>query len=178
MPEALNDDRPPIEVCLDQWHDYRHGAVDVLDDLLDNDAVLSSPILFAPKRGKEVVKMYLVAAGVAFAGTAAQDQVPSADGEAGVGVPGDDPESATPTGNGAFRYVRTIHQGDHAVLEFETTIDGKYVNGVDLITCNADGRIVDYKVMVRPLRAVDAVLQQMRAELASAKVASIMRVER
>lgn len=165
MPATLNDDRPPIEVCLDRWHAYRHGDVDVLDDLLDNNAVLSSPVLFTRKRGKAVVKMYLLAAGVAFAGTAAQ--VPLAPDEAGVGAPVDDQELDSDTWGGAFRYVRKIHQEDHAALEFETTIAGKYVNGVDLITCNADGRIVDYKVMVRPLQAVNAVLEGMRAELAS-----------
>ena len=36
-------------------------------------------------------------------------------------------------------------------------MDGRYVNGVDMITCDADGRIIDFKVMVRPLQAVEAV---------------------
>ena len=55
--------------------------------------------------------------------------------------------------------------GDTAVLEFETTIDGKYVNGVDIIRCNDAGRIVEFRVMIRPLQAVNLVHQQMAAML-------------
>ena len=51
--------------------------------------------------------------------------------------------------------------GDTAVLEFETTIDGKYVNGVDIIRCDDAGRIVEFRVMIRPLQAVNAVHRQM-----------------
>ena len=43
--------------------------------------------------------------------------------------------------------------------------DGKYVNGVDLITCDDDGRIVEFKVMIRPLQAVNLVHERMRAML-------------
>jgi hypothetical protein len=43
------------------------------------------------------------------------------------------------------------------VLEFETKMGGKYVNGVDIITCNDEGRIVEFKVMIRPLQAIQAV---------------------
>ena len=55
--------------------------------------------------------------------------------------------------------------GDTAVLEFETTVGGKYVNGVDIIRCNAAGRIVEFRVMIRPLQAVNAVHEQMKATL-------------
>ena len=55
--------------------------------------------------------------------------------------------------------------GDTAVLEFETTVEGKYVNGVDIIRCNDDGRIVEFRVMIRPLQAVNLVHQQMKAML-------------
>jgi len=51
------------------------------------------------------------------------------------------------------------------VLEFETTVDGRYVNGVDIIRCNDDGRIVEFRVMIRPLQAVNAVHAQMQATL-------------
>ncbi len=47
------------------------------------------------------------------------------------------------------------------MLEFETTIDGKYVNGVDIIRCNDQGRIIEFRVMIRPLQAVNAVHRQM-----------------
>jgi hypothetical protein len=55
--------------------------------------------------------------------------------------------------------------GDTAVLEFETSIGDKYVNGVDIIRCNEAGRIVEFRVMVRPLQAVNLVHQQMAATL-------------
>ncbi len=70
--------------------------------------------------------------------------------------------SATP---GGFRYTKTVTSGDTAVLEFETTMDGKYVNGVDIIRCNAEGRIIEFRVMIRPLQAVELVHRQMAAML-------------
>ena len=63
--------------------------------------------------------------------------------------------------NPGFRYVRELQDGPHAVLEFETEIDGIMVNGVDMITWNAAGQIVDFKVMLRPLKAVHMVHQKM-----------------
>jgi len=66
----------------------------------------------------------------------------------------------------AFRYVREVVGERDAVLEFETEIDGVLVNGVDLLRWNEDGRIVDFKVMLRPLKALDAVRQRMAALLA------------
>ena len=49
------------------------------------------------------------------------------------------------------------------MLEFETTVDGIYVNGVDIITCDEDGWITEFKVMMRPHKALDVVKQQMMA---------------
>jgi SnoaL-like domain len=139
----------PIDRCLDHWHEFlRSGDVDLLDDLLDDDCVFVSPIVFTPQQGKDITKLYLTAAGATLAGTKPED--------ARAGNGGKD---------GGFRYVRTVREGHHAVLEFETTLSGKYVNGVDLITCNDEGRIVDFKVMIRPLQAVNAVHDQMRAAL-------------
>ena len=60
-----------------------------------------------------------------------------------------------------FRYVREVVSGDHAVLEFVTEVDGITVNGVDMIQWNADGKIVDFKVMIRPLKAVHLLHQKM-----------------
>jgi hypothetical protein len=54
---------------------------------------------------------------------------------------------------------------DTAILEFETTMEGKYVNGVDIIRCNDEGRIIEFRVMIRPLQAVNLVHQQMAAML-------------
>jgi hypothetical protein len=66
-----------------------------------------------------------------------------------------------------FRYVRQVVGESDAMLEFETEIDGIYVNGVDLIKWNTAGRIVEFKVMLRPLKAL-GVVQQKMAELLQA----------
>jgi len=72
-------------------------------------------------------------------------------------------------GNDSFRYTRVFDCGDKAVLEFETEMDGKYVNGVDIITCNDEGKIVEFKVMIRPLQAVNTVHAAMGAMLKKMK---------
>ena len=69
--------------------------------------------------------------------------------------------------NDSFRYVREIVGSSDAVLEFEVEIDGIKVNGVDMMKWNADGQIVDFKVMVRPLKAVNLIHQKMGAMLAA-----------
>lgn len=63
--------------------------------------------------------------------------------------------------NDSFRYLREVIGEHDAVLEFATEIDGVLVNGVDMIRWNDAGRIVDFKVMVRPLKAIDAVHRKM-----------------
>ena len=63
--------------------------------------------------------------------------------------------------DGRFRYIRFVLGERDAILEFETVMAGRYVNGVDMITCDDDGKIVDFKVMVRPMQAVDAVRELM-----------------
>lgn len=60
-----------------------------------------------------------------------------------------------------FTYVREVMSGDSAVLEFTTEIDGIFINGVDMIRCNEKGQIVDFKVMIRPLKAVNLLHQKM-----------------
>ena len=54
-----------------------------------------------------------------------------------------------------FRYEREIVGSHDALLEFSTQIDGIQINGVDLMRWNDAGQIVDFKVMVRPLKAVN-----------------------
>ena len=60
-----------------------------------------------------------------------------------------------------FHYEREIIGPRDALLEFVTQIDGLHVNGIDLIRWDDSGRIVDFKVMVRPLKAVNALHQKM-----------------
>lgn len=71
--------------------------------------------------------------------------------------------------NPAFRYVREIAGPSDAMLEFETEIDGMLVNGVDLIKWNEAGRIVEFKVMLRPLKAINLIHQRMAAILGDSK---------
>ncbi|MEP0547319.1 MAG: nuclear transport factor 2 family protein [Rhodothermales bacterium] len=66
---------------------------------------------------------------------------------------------------GSFRYVREIIGERDAALEFEVEIDGIHINGIDLITWDADGQIVDFKVMIRPLKAVNLIHEKMAALL-------------
>ncbi|UNP29092.1 nuclear transport factor 2 family protein [Lysobacter gummosus] len=67
--------------------------------------------------------------------------------------------------NDTFRYVREIVGDNDAMLEFETQIDGIIVNGVDIITWNAAGQITEFKVMLRPLKAINLIHQRMSASL-------------
>ncbi len=70
-------------------------------------------------------------------------------------------------GNDSFKYVREVIGESDAVLEFETEIDGITVNGVDMIRWNADGRVTEFKVMVRPLKAINVIHEKMAALLAA-----------
>ena len=141
-----------IEATIAKWHQHLRGQLPGgLDELLDDDVVFLSPIVFTPQEGKEITKLYLLAAGQTLPGEQA----------AGETAPG--------AGSGGFRYVKEVLAGDHAVLEFETTVKGKYVNGVDIITVNDEGRITEFKVMIRPLQAVNLVHEQMGEMLAAMK---------
>lgn len=72
--------------------------------------------------------------------------------------------------NDSFRYVREVRQDQDAVLEFTLELDGIQVNGVDMIHWNEKGEITDFKVMLRPLKAVNIVHQKM-GEMLQAKAA-------
>jgi len=72
-------------------------------------------------------------------------------------------------GNDSFRYVRELVDGDEMMLEFVTELDGIAINGVDIIRFDAKGKISDFKVMVRPLKAINKVWELMGAQLQKAK---------
>jgi hypothetical protein len=63
--------------------------------------------------------------------------------------------------NDSFKYLREVISNNNAVLEFSTVIDGITINGVDMITWGADGRITEFKVMVRPLKAINLIHRMM-----------------
>jgi hypothetical protein len=137
-----------IEDVVEQWHAHLRGELPGgLDALLDDDVVFYSPIVYTPQEGKAVTTLYLEAAGQTLPGD------------------GTSPSAGAREGASRFRYTKQVLAGDTAVLEFETTVEGKYVNGVDIIRCNDEGRIVEIRVMLRPLQAINLVHRQMAAML-------------
>ena len=119
---------------LQRWHEVvRTRNPAMLNQILADDAVFHSPIVFRAQQGKDLVALYLTGALHVIA-------------------------------NETFRYVREVVDGRVAVLEFETEIDGIHVNGVDMITWNEQDLITDFKVMLRPLKAI-MIVQQRMAEL-------------
>ncbi len=68
-------------------------------------------------------------------------------------------------GNESFRYVREVACGRDAVLEFQVEIEGVSVNGVDMIRWDDEGKIVEFKVMLRPMKAINLIHQKMAAML-------------
>ena len=143
-----------IEKTVDAWHQLISGQVPAdrfeaaLDDLLADEVIFYSPVVYTPQRGRDLTKMYLMAAGSTF------------DPSAGAGG-GAKSEKAS----GGFRYTKQILSGNQAALEFETTMDGKYVNGMDIIECNEAGKIVEFRVMIRPLQAINLLHAKMGAML-------------
>jgi hypothetical protein len=145
-----------IERVIEMWHAHLRGELaGGLDELLDDDVVFYSPIVYTPQQGKVITKLYLEAAGQTLPG----GQVTTT------------PSGEDDSGGGGFRYTKRVLAGDTAVLEFETTVQGKYVNGVDIIRCNDEGRIIEFRVMIRPLQAVNLVHEQMAAMLERMKPA-------
>ena len=134
-----------IRATIERWHEALRGE-SAFEDLLHEDCVFWSPVLFRPMEGRDLTALYLRAAYQVFPGDGA-DATDSTDGPSG------------------FRYTKRVLEGNHAVLEFETTMDGVSVNGVDIITCDDDGLITEFKVMVRPRKAVEKVQAQMAAML-------------
>ena len=130
-----------IHEVIERWHRHLRGELEGgLDTLLDDDVVFYSPIVYTPQVGKAITTLYLSAAGQT--------------------LPGDKNASSSDPSK-KFRYTKQVLSGDTAVLEFETTVEGKYVNGVDIIRCNEAGKIVEFRVMIRPLQAINLVHRQM-----------------
>ena len=129
---------------MEKWFAVVGGNGDIRE-LLHKDCVFWSPVLFHPQVGADLTAMYLSAAGMVF--------------------PGDDEKEKSEGQSGSFKYTKKVFDGNHAVLEFETMIGGISVNGVDIISCDDDGKIVEFKVMLRPQKAVEKAREQMMAAL-------------
>lgn len=118
--------------ALQGWHDYmRTGDAQALHDILHPDVVFESPVVFTPQQGRAITLKYLMAA-------------------------------AKVLGGPPFRYVGEWRGERGAVLEFETEVDGTLVNGIDMIDLSDDGtQITRFKVMVRPLQAIQLLHRRM-----------------
>ena len=121
-----------IKKNIQKWHDLIAGNFPGgYDELLADDVVFFSPVVFTPQQGKDLAKLYLMAAGNTFGG--------------------DEDKADGTLKESSFHYTKEVLDGNQAILEFETQIDGKYVNGVDIISFNEEGKISEFKVMIRPL---------------------------
>ena len=67
--------------------------------------------------------------------------------------------------NDSFRYIKEIVTPEHIVLEFECEVEGILVNGIDMMTFNDQGKITEFKVMVRPLKGMNMLHGHMKAML-------------
>ena len=119
------------------------GQIEGVPELFREDAVFRSPVVFKPYEGRDTVLTVLSAA----------ERVLTAEGK--------------------FRYVHQLEDANDrvAILEFATEVDGKSVEGIDKLTFDEDGLIVEFKVMIRPVSALQAVGGRMAAELEAAGLA-------
>ncbi len=116
---------------LSLWHQFvSNRDTSRLGDLIADDAVLHSPVVWTPQKGKKIVSVYLTAAASIIA-------------------------------NDHFKYVREVTNNEHSILEFATIIDGVTVEGVDMLTFDKEGKLINIKVMIRPLKAIQMVHQKM-----------------
>ena len=142
-----------MSTVIESWHRIvRERDFEALDELLDEKVVFHSPVVHTPQEGKAITALYLKAAFGVLGGAPEKEKKPD----------------APSTG---FGYVREVVGANDAMLEFVTEIDGIHVNGVDLIRWNDDGRIVDFKVLVRPLKAVNKLHAMMATMLEKMKPA-------
>lgn len=124
---------------IERWHTIvKTRDLQALDALLADGVVFQSPIVHTPQVGKVITTKYLAAATAVL-------------------------------NNGTFAYLNEWFGNTSAVLEFRCTLDdggtGITVNGVDIIEWDADGRICSFKVMIRPLKAINALHALMGKQL-------------
>ena len=123
--------------ALEHWHQLiADRDPRGLEQLLADDVVFYSPVVFAPQKGKTITTAYLGAAFQVFV-------------------------------NDSFEYVRQVTGDRDAVLEFVVQIDGVTVNGVDMMRWNDRQQITEFKVMLRPLKAVHLIQVKMAQMLAA-----------
>lgn len=117
---------------LVRWHALLDSKdLSLLDDLLADSATFESPVVHTPQVGKQITSLYLKSAAMML------------------------------MSNSSFRYVNEWFNDSSAVLEFEAEVNGVKINGIDMIFWDADGKIDRFKVMIRPLKAINLVHEAM-----------------
>ena len=138
--------------AIEKWYEViKSDNPNKYDEILAEDCVFYSPVVYTPQRGREITKMYLMAAGGVFGGEDSPKEIL---------------DKKSPS---KFRYIKEVIGKNSAVLEFESEIDGIYVNGIDLISWNKENKITEFKVIVRPLQAVNKLHEQMQTMLEKLK---------
>ena len=131
--------------AIEKWHDIMKSggsnAKEKLDNLLHDDVVFYSPVVFTPQKGKDITKLYLAAASGVFS---TDNKTPNSEKK-----------------ESKFKYVKEVVTGNTACLEFETEMNGIYVNGIDLISWDDEEKITEFKVLIRPLQAVNTIHEMM-----------------
>lgn len=135
----MTTDTRDMPETIAAWHRVVEARdLALLDALLADDCVFRSPAVHTPQEGKQVTTAYLGAAMVVLGPT--------------------------------LSYRREWYAVDSAVLQFTAELDGPdgkriSVDGIDMITWGEDGRITEFAVMVRPVKALHKLMELMAAEL-------------
>ena len=143
--------------AIEKWHEIMKSggsnAKEKLDNLLHDEVVFYSPVVFTPQKGKDITKLYLAAASGVFS---TDNKTPNSEKK-----------------ESKFKYVKEVVTGNTACLEFETEMNGIYVNGIDLISWDDEDKITEFKVLIRPLQAVNTIHEMMGKMLDQLKTKQI-----
>ena len=103
--------------AIEKWHEVTKmggsDATEKLDELLHDDVIFYSPVVFTPQKGKEITKLYLSAASGVFSSA--------------------DKFNESQAKESKFKYVKEIVHGNSACLEFETEMNGIYLQPIIIV---------------------------------------------
>jgi hypothetical protein len=123
-----------FEKQLEQWYQFVHNHdEEALSNLLADDVIFRSPVVWTPKHGKEVTMFFLNTVTTVF-----ED----------------------------FKYHRIFTSENSLALEFTAKVGEILIKGIDLVQFNDGGKIMDFEVLVRPAKAVQALGEAMGKRLA------------
>ncbi len=123
-----------MQLGLAAWHRFiASGDAELLADLLAEDVVFLSPIHDEAQHGRDALMAYMLASIQVFGSKS------------------------------GIRYIRELTNGSEVSLEFEATLDGTVINGVDLIQFDLEGRIIDFRAFIRPLSAATLLKERLTA---------------